>query len=377
MSWKNDWKNNITTADDLKETIHLSDREYEEIKHEIKTFPMSITRYYASLIDANNPNDPIKKLSVPLKSGLDGMPDQSGEKANTVIPGIQHKYKQTTLVLTTTQCAMYCRHCFRRRFVGTEQEVVATNPLELKEYILKHPEITNVLLSGGDAFLMNDEQIKNWLSVLSEIEQLDFIRFGTRTPVTFPQRINDKEDNQILQILSEYNKRKQIYVITHFNHPKEFTPQSIQAIKNMQNCGIVIKNQTVLLNGINDNPQTLAEVLRLVTKYGIVQHYIFQCRPVIGTQSHFQVPFRRGFDIISKANAMQNGIGKTADYTLSHHLGKIRVIGQNKKGKFIFQFKQAHNPELIGKTFELYLSPDQTWLEEKIILQAINSNENQ
>ena len=363
MTWQEEYRQNITTAEQLREVLPMTDEEYRLIHEEAERFPMSISQYYCSLIDPSDPDDPIRRMAVPSSTGssLEGLLDTSGEHSNTKHPGIQHKYRQTTLVLVATQCAMYCRYCFRRRLVGLDSEETVAAPETLLHYIHEHPEITNCLLSGGDSFLLGTEELEKWLDPLSHVEQLDFVRLGTRTPVTFPSRIN--KDPGLLELLKRVCERKQLYVVTHFNHPKEFTPESIRAITQLRECGIIIKNQTVLLRGVNDNPETLAALLRRVTSVGIVQHYIFQCRPVVGATNYFQVPLLEGSRIVNAANALQNGLGKCADYTMSHHTGKIRILGQLENGEMLFQYKQAKDPARIGQLFAKKLEEDQKWLD--------------
>ncbi|MBO6093514.1 MAG: KamA family radical SAM protein [Oscillospiraceae bacterium] len=364
MSWQELIRENVTTAEELCAPLKLSQSEYESIRDEIELFPMSVTRYYLSLIDPDDPDDPIRKMAIPAGGVVltDGRLDTSGEQSNTKLRGLQHKYDETVLVLTTPACAMFCRHCFRRRLVGKETEEIATDIDGIVEYIRSHPEISNVLLSGGDSFLMETKRIGQWLEKLSALEQLDFIRLGTRTPVTFPQRI--LTDPDLLSLLADYRAKKQLYVVTHFNHPKEITPDSTAAIRALQASGLVIKNQTVLLRGVNDDPQTLSKLLRIVSSLGIVQHYIFQCRPVQGVKSRFQVPIREGSRIVQEALTQQNGLGKSADYCMSHITGKIRILGETEDGKTIFQYKQAKNRRDIGRLFSLRLDGSETWLPD-------------
>lgn len=365
MDWQTIIKDNVTTAEELRDILKLSQEEYEQIREEISLFPMSVTRYYLSLIDPDDPADPIRRMAVPSAKSqlLDGELDTSGELSNTKITGLQHKYSQTALVLTTPQCAMYCRHCFRRRLVGVEGEEARAQVGSVAAYVQAHPEITNVLLSGGDSFLLPTEKIEEWLAALCDLDQLDFIRFGTRTPVTFPQRI--LEDPGLTQLLARYCKKKQIYVVTHFNHPGELTEEAVSAVRELQGAGVVVKNQTVLLRGVNDDPAVLGLLLRKLTATGIVAHYIFQCRPVKGVKSIFQVPFGEGLQIVQEANAMQNGLGKVADYTMSHVTGKIRILGRGSGGRLIFQYKQAKDPSMIGKMMAGDVA-DLKWLPDDI-----------
>ena len=213
-------KENVTNVQDLKQYLNLTKDEEVRMGEILERYPMSITPYYLSLIDFNDPDDPIKKMCIPSieETDLSGSFDTSGEKDNTVITGVQHKYKQTVIVLSTNNCAMYCRHCFRKRLVGLSDEEIATHFDEMIEYIKNHKEISNVLISGGDALLNSNTKIENYLSKLCEIDHLDLIRFGTRVPVVYPERIT--RDNSLKEILKKYGEKKQIYIVTQFKDRK-------------------------------------------------------------------------------------------------------------------------------------------------------------
>jgi len=364
QTWQEELAQNVTSVDELSTIIPLTEKEKAGMREVTAYFPMSIPKYYLGLVDLGDPDDPIRKMCVPAASGLDrkGLLDQSGEASNTVLPGMQHKYRQTVLILTSNHCGMYCRYCFRRRLVGLSSHEVAKHLDEMVDYIAIHPEITDVLLSGGDALINTNSTIERYLSAFCDMPQLDFIRLGSRAPVSFPHRIT--HDPDLLAMLRCYQQRKQLYVVTHFNHPREFTDESYEAIQALQQAGLTVKNQTVLLRGVNDNPGTLAEVLRSCTRWGIVQHYIFQCRPVLGVLSRFQVPIMRGSEIVNEANARQNGFGKAADYTMSHITGKIRILGRDKSNRMCFQYKQAKDPTRVGRLFSRALSESSCWLDD-------------
>jgi KamA family protein len=364
QTWQEELADNVTDVGELSKIFLFSDEELAGMRDVTNFFPMSIPRYYLGLIDPDDPADPIRKMCIPATGGLDreGLLDQSGEASNTVLPGMQHKYRQTVLILTSNQCGMYCRYCFRRRLVGLSTDEVAAHLDEMVTYIKSHPEITNVLLSGGDALMNSNEAIERYLAAFCKMPQLDFVRLGSRAPVSFPCRVT--EDPELTEMLGRYQQQKQLYVITHFNHPHEFSKESFAAIKALQKAGLIIKNQTVLLRGVNDDPAVLAEVFRSCTRWGIVQHYVFQCRPVLGVLNRFQVPLVRGSKIVNAANAQQNGLGKSADYTMSHVTGKIRILGSDEDGRMVFQYKQAKDPKRVGQIFSRLLAPDVCWLED-------------
>ncbi len=368
MDWKMQLKNNVTTADEVNEALNWNLSEEEKIKLEniIDRYPMSIPKYYLSLINKNDPDDPIRKLSVPsiLETDMSGSFDTSGEANNTVVNGLQHKYKQTGMYLSTNRCAMYCRHCFRKRLVGINNDEINKEFDEVVSYIKKHREMTNVLISGGDSFMNSNEKIKKILDEFTKIDHLSFIRFGTRTPVVLPQRIY--EDDELLNILEYYNKIKQIYIITHFNHPNEITKESNRAIEALRNIGIVVRNQTVLLKGINDNSDTMADLMRGLTEIGVTPYYIFQCRPVSGVKNQFQVPFKSAIGIIDETRAKLNGISKCFKYAMSHPTGKIEIVGSIGDDEIIFKYHQAKYDKDQGRVMAIKVTDNQAWLPNTV-----------
>lgn len=355
-------KKNITKAEDLNLYMNLTKDEEIKMNEILEKYPMSITPYYLSLIDFNDPNDPIKKMCIPSIEEIDlsGSFDTSGEADNTVITGMQHKYEQTVIVLSTNHCAMYCRHCFRKRLVGLSDEEIATHFEKMLEYVKNNEKISNVLISGGDSFLNSNSKIEKFLEALCDISHIDLIRFGTRIPVVYPERIT--RDNELKEILRKYGEKKQIYVVTQFNHPREVTKEAIDAIKYLRDAGVIVKNQTVLLRGVNDSIEILGELLKKVTSIGIVPYYIFQCRPVTGVKNQFQVPLKEGIDIVEGAKSLQNGQGKCFKYCLSTTKGKIEIIGKTEENHMVFKFHQAKYKEDRARIFIEKVDDNQTWI---------------
>lgn len=366
MSWTDELKNGITSAQQLAEILHLSSDEKKKYEQILEHFPMLITPYYLSLVDLTDKNDPIRKMCIPSTMELnpDGTFDTSGEASNTKLEGLQHKYRQTALLLSTNQCAMYCRHCFRKRLVGLSEKELAKRIHEIVDYAKNHSELSNVLISGGDAFMNPNHIIKEYLSSLSSIEHLDFIRFGSRIPVVLPERIYG--DKEFLDLFEEYSKKKCIYVVTQFNHPREVTPQAIKAISALQQRGVSFKNQTVLLKGVNDKAETLSELFKKLTQHGVVPYYIFQCRPVRGVKTNFQVPLLQAYKIVDKAKSMQNGFGKCVRFAMSHPLGKIEIIGEIEKTQMLFKFHQNKKTEDTARIFTRTITPEATWLDDNL-----------
>jgi KamA family protein len=364
MSWTEELKNNIETIDQLKEYVDIPRDQEKRLKRVIDVHPMSITRYYASLVIRDDPNDPIKEMIVPSTAELDlsGTYDTSGEKFNTVLTGLQHKYKQTALILSTNRCTAYCRFCFRKRLVGKPSHEIVEQFKEAVQYVSDHEEITNVLISGGDPFILYTDIIKVFLDELADIDHLDFIRFGTRVPVVFPQRII--EDDALVRMLSEYcDNQRQIFIVTHFNHPNELTAEAKTAVSKLRKAGLIINNQTVLFKGVNDNSEILAELMRKLLRMGINPYYVFQCRPVKRVKKHFQVPLIQAVDIVEKAKGCLEGHGKRFKFIMSHKTGKIEIIGIIGDEIYL-KYHQAKDPKNMGRFFKMKINPYAGWLDE-------------
>ena len=364
--WKDDLKNCIQSADELGKALDLSDEEVAKIDEVAERFPMRIPQSYLDLVDPDDPDDPIAKICIPSISELSpgGSFDTSGEQSNTKDEGVQHKYTQTALILSTNVCAMYCRHCFRKRLVGlTDSELIKQMDAAVS-YVRSHPEVTNVLLTGGDFLMIPNYIIRKYFEEFSQIPTIDFIRCGTRIPVSFPQRIT--EDPELIEIFREFVKKKPIYIITQFDHPREFTDKAKEAIRIFRELGIQVRNQTVLLKGVNDDPEVLGELFRELTRQEVMPYYVFQCRPVTGVRDRFQVPLLKGVEIVDKAKSMQNGIGKCFRYCMSHPRGKIEIIGDLGDGNMLFKFHQNKYPEDRSRMFTVKLDEKSTWLDEEL-----------
>jgi len=362
MSWNKRFKDSIRTVSQLEEYIDISPKEAKSLKKVIDRHPMLISRYYMSLIDRDDPNDPIRKMAVPSEEELDleGSYDTSGERENTKIPGLQHKYSQTVLILAANRCATYCRHCFRKRIVGLPTDEVVSRFNDAIKYIKKHEEANNVLISGGDPFTLPTKVLRTFLTKLSAIPHLNFIRFGTRVPVTFPDRI--LEDGELVTLLEESSKNKRIYVQTQFNHPKEITEKTTAAVNSLTRAGVTVNNQTVLLKGVNDDPETLAELQNGLVGIGVDPYYVFQCRPVKRVKNNFQVTLRRGYEIVEDAKRMLSGPAKRFKYVMSHKTGKIEIVGASENHMY-FKYHQAKNPNNIGKFFKREVGETTGWLD--------------
>ena len=355
--------NIICSLEQLANNVELSPNEKEQIEQVAQIHPMRVSPYYLSLINWEDPHDPIRKMALPSleESNLDGVYDTSGEAENTKMPGLQHKYAETALILATNRCATYCRHCFRKRLVGLPTEEILKRFEDAADYIANHKEINNVLISGGDPLVLCNEVIETFLERLTKIEHLSFIRFGSRTPVTLPSRFNDPELLAIFKKYSQIDRR--LYVVTQFNHPREITPQSVNAVSKILNAGVLLSNQTVLLRGVNDNPETLATLMERLVSIGVAPYYVFQCRPVKRVKSQFQIPICEGLRIVEEAKAKCNGHSKRFKYAMSHKTGKVEILGI-MNGEIYFKYHEAKNRENLGVMFKRRVDEKAGWLDD-------------
>lgn len=316
LKWKkednsawNDWKwqlrNRLTSVDELKSILKLTKQEEDGIRHCLNHLRMAITPYYASLMDPDNPNCPIRKQAIPtseelISKGCD-MDDPLHEEVDSPAPGITHRYPDRVLLLVTDQCAMYCRHCTRRRMAGTNDKQLPMKQIERAlGYIKNSPSVRDVLISGGDSFLLTDETIEYLLKKLRAIKHVEIIRFGTRTPVVLPQRITP----ELCGILKKYHP---VWVNTHFNHPKEITPEAIQACKMLADAGVPLGNQSVLLKGINDCPGIMKKLVQKLLTMRVRPYYLYQCDLSRGIE-HFRTPVSRGVEIIEMLRGHTSGM---------------------------------------------------------------------
>lgn len=304
----NDWrwqvKNRIETLDQLKKYIPLTEEEEEGAKKCLETLRMAITPYYLSLIDPTNPHDPVRLQAIPTgleahKSAAD-LEDPLHEDTDSPVPGLTHRYPDRVLLLITDQCSMYCRHCTRRRFAGQSDDCMPMARIDKAiDYIAKTPVVRDVLLSGGDALLVDDEVLEYIISKLRAIPHVEIIRIGSRTPVVMPQRITD----DLVNMLKKYHP---IWLNTHFNHPNEITEESKAACERMANAGIPLGNQSVLLRGVNDCVHVMKDLVQGLVKIRVRPYYIYQCDLSLGLE-HFRTTVSKGIEIIEGLRGHTSG----------------------------------------------------------------------
>jgi len=305
----NDWhwqmSNRITTVEQLRQVLPLTAAEEEAIAKSLGTLRMAITPYYASLIEPNDPEDPISKQAVPTPKEQEvreyELDDPLHEDVDSPVPGLTHRYPDRVLLLVTDQCSTYCRHCTRRRLAGTHDKVMPQKAIDAGiKYIEKHPEVRDVVLSGGDALTLTDNRLEYILMRLRKISHLEIIRLGSRTPVVMPQRITP----ELCNLIKKYHP---VWLNTHFNHPNEITPASIEACNRLADAGVPIGNQSVLLRGVNDCPYLMRDLLHALLRIRVRPYYIYQCDLSPGLE-HFRTPVSRGIEIMETLRGHTSGL---------------------------------------------------------------------
>jgi len=341
----NDWrwqvKNRITTLEELKKYITLTKE--EDDPRILQEYRMAITPYYLSLIDPDDPYDPIRQQAIPTIQELErysgDLEDPLSEDVDSPVEGLTHRYPDRVLFLVTENCSMYCRHCTRRRFAGRHDMAPPQSQIDACiEYIRENSTVRDVLLSGGDALLISDKKLEDILKKLKEIPHVEIIRIGSRTPVTVPQRITP----ELCDMLQKYHP---IWFNTHFNHPNEITKDSTRACEMLADAGIPLGNQSVLLRGINDCIHVMKRLVQELVRIRVRPYYIYQCDLSVGL-SHFRTSVAQGIEIIEGLRGHTSGLcvptfvvdapgggGKIPvmpDYTISQ--GNTRVVLRNFEG---------------------------------------------
>lgn len=342
LDWE-DWhwqlKHRIRSREDLAQILTLTPQEEEGIKKASGRLSMAITPYWTTLMEPDDPNCPFRRQAVPVVGesvvGPHEMVDPCAEDRDSPAPHLVHRYPDRVLILATEHCALYCRHCTRRRLVGEHQENNVTSRFDAAiEYLKSNRKIRDVLISGGDPFILEDEEIEDLVQKIRSISHIEFLRIGTRVPVTLPQRITEK----MITMLKKYSP---IWISIHFNHPKEITKRCKIACDMLSDAGFPLGSQTVLLKGINDRPYIMKRLMQELLQIRVRPYYIYQCDPVRGTQ-HFRTPVAVGINIMEKLR------GHTSGYAIPTYVidgpgggGKIPVgpayILSQAKGKYVLR----------------------------------------
>ncbi|MHB8757478.1 MAG: lysine 2,3-aminomutase [Bacillota bacterium] len=304
----NDWhwqiRHRVTTVDQLTKVIKLTPEEEEGARSTLGSLRMAITPYYASLIDPDDPHDPVRRQAVPTSAELKHTrfesPDPLSEDADAPVPGLTHRYPDRVLFLITDQCSMYCRHCTRRRFAGINDRPRTKREIDAGlTYIRRAPEVRDVLLSGGDALVYEEDKLEYILKELRAIPHVEVIRIGSRTPVVLPMRITAS----LVRMLRKYHP---VWLNTHFNSPAEVTPESREACERLADAGVPVGNQSVLLRGVNDCPVVMKKLVHELVRMRVRPYYLYQCDLSWGLE-HFRTPVSKGIEIIESLRGHTSG----------------------------------------------------------------------
>lgn len=358
----------------------LSDTDRSELTAVTEKFTFRVSPYYSDLIDWSDPNDPLRKIVLPDKTELDSELefDASDEADNTKAPGLQHKYPQTALLLVNDFCAAYCRFCFRKRFTlssdKAEQIIVggSTSRRESEtsfnvapgiEYIANHPEISTVLLTGGDPLMLAPSKLRKIIEQVRQIPHVGIIRIGTKVPPFDPGRIND----EMLEVLtSTLDGGPQVYLMVHYNHPRELTGESIATMTRARKLGLTVYNQTPMLRGINAEVPVLVDLMQGLAENGITPYYLFHCRPTVGNES-FMMTLQDGIEIVNQVRSRLSGLARCFRYSGSHSTGKIEIVGKTSD-QLILRYHQAKNRLDEGRIMSWPLDQPVEWFD-KIVAQ--------
>jgi lysine 2,3-aminomutase len=353
--WRREVRQAITTLEGLERALALSAAERAGVERALAGgFPLAITPYYLGLCDPHDAACPIRLQCVPrieeAHIGRGDLRDPLGEEAHEVAPHLVQRYPDRALLLVTDRCSVYCRFCTRSRMVGAGGGVRSHQQLSAAfDYIRTHPQLQDVIVSGGDPLVMSDERISGLLAELGRIEHVLTVRVASRTPVTLPQRITDA-------LCRALRSHPAVWLMTHFNHPNELTPEAREACARLVDHGIPVMNQSVLLRGVNDDAATLERLFRGLVRTRVRPYYLLQADPVRGT-SHLRTPLARGIEIIGQLQGRLTGIA----------LPKFIVDTPGGKGKVpvgpeVIVRREGPNTTLRTFRGELvdYVDPDET-----------------
>ncbi len=325
--------------------------------------PHQVTRFYAEQILRSGFAEQLRPIVEPSAAELDGDGelDTSGERDHTRVNGLQHKYPSTALLLVTDQCFSYCRFCFRKRLVGTSSDELVNDYGQVADYIREHPEITDILLSGGDPFMLTVEQLHGILDHLLPIPHVTTIRFGTKGLVYDPARFLDNGLAKLFRRIGRAGKTP--VLVIHVDHVGEISDETRRATAALGALGVQLFNQTVLLKAVNDDPDILAATFELLHHLGVRPYYLFQARPVRGAL-HFQVPLDHGVKIVGQVNRRLSGLVKTYRYMMSHYTGKVEILDLDQDNRLYMRYYQTRDPGKAGKVFSRAFHPGACWLDD-------------
>jgi lysine 2,3-aminomutase len=355
QDWRWQLQHRVTTAEELQKHLKLHPDELSGVKVSKGKFAMSITPYWISLMDKEDPRCPIRRQVIPhiqeTNTSKYELVDPCGEEKDSPFPGLVHRYPDRVLLIITDKCGSYCRFCTRKRIVSEEEDISIEKRLEQTiDYIKKNKQIRDVLISGGDPLILSDAKLEYILGALRSVPQIEILRIGTRIPITLPYRITDG----LVKVLSKYHP---LWMSLHINHPSELTPEVKEACNKLADKGIPLGSQSVLLRGVNDSVEVIRSLTQQLLTVRVRPYYLYQCDPVFGTE-HFRTTVSKGIKIIKGLR------GWTSGYAIPTYVidapgggGKVPVSPD-----YVVKYGKANGSNKVviqnysGKTFE-YIEP--------------------
>jgi len=357
------YKQRVKYVRRLDQVEQLSGEDCARLQPVSERFAFRANDYYLRLINWDDPNDPIRRLIVPHEEELDdfGRLDASNEQSVTVARGVQHKYTDTVVLLCNEICGAYCRYCFRKRLFMNGNDEATNDVSEGLAYIAEHPEVNNVLLTGGDPLLLSTRRLVKILKALREIPHVRIIRIGSKMPAFDPYRILD--DDELRAAFREYSTpKKRIYLMAHFDHPRELTHLAIQGIDACVRSGLICVNQCPLVRGINDDPAVLGRLYEKLSYVGCPPYYLFQGRPTEGNEP-YEVPIVRGWEIFQAALTQGSGLARRARFVMSHETGKIEIMAVDAE-RIYLRYHQAKRAEDLGRFIVCHRDDRAFWFDQ-------------
>jgi KamA family protein len=350
----------------------LTPEERRRLEPVAARYAFRLNSYYERLIDWDDPDDPLRRLVIPLENELNewGDLDASHEASYTPVRGCQHKYTDTALLLVNEVCGAYCRYCFRKRLFMNDNDDVSLDHRPGLRYIQEHEEITNVLLTGGDPLVLSTRRLDAILNDLAAVPHVRIVRIGTKMAAFNPYRVLD--DPELPKILADYcDSGTQIYVMNHFDHPRELTSEARRAIGVLREAGVMMVNQCPIIRGVNDDPRVLAGLFRELSFIGSPQYYVFQGRPTAGNEP-YEVPIVEGYQIFTEANRQVSGLAKRARFAMSHRTGKIEIFGVDDRYIYM-KYHRAHRKNDYGQVVVALRDDDAHWLDQLTVVSGPRS----
>jgi lysine 2,3-aminomutase len=358
---------NVRHITDVNELWRLLPHEREELEEVQNRFAFKATSYYLDLINWDDPYDPLRRIIVPHADELSewGEADPSDEASITSLPGLQHKYTHTALLLLSESCACYCRYCFRKRVFHKDNREIREDVEDGIRYIKEHSSITNVLLTGGDPLMLSTKRLTEVIGQIREIPHVKIVRIGSKVPAYWPQRI--LEDGDLLEMFRRFSTpERRMYLMCHFSHPRELTDVALVAADVLLKAGVILCNQTPIIRGVNDSSLVLAKLLNKLSATGITPYYLFQCRPTKGNLQYSR-PIVEAYFIIEHAKRFVHGLGKRTRFVMSHELGKIEIVSVTASHIYL-KFHRAKDRRDEGR-FLVFRRDDSAYWYDDLLAQ--------